>query len=112
MVLSRVIIRVTPFRAFITLLITYLLSPLPLQVGPGFAGFGFTVREARVHDLRGFQVAIRNLGNFLISLYGSYRPLHKYFSEPQDSNSGFEGLIGKGLETRGLRVLGFKGCVT
>ena len=44
MVLSRVIIRVTPFRALITLLITYLLSPLPLQVplghmhnqGPGF----------------------------------------------------------------------------
>ena len=30
---SRVIIRVTPFRALITLLITYLLSPLPLQVG-------------------------------------------------------------------------------
>ena len=36
MVISRVIIRVTPFRARITLLITYLLSPLPLQVeGPG-----------------------------------------------------------------------------
>ena len=31
-VISRVIIRVTPFRALITLLITYLLSPLPLQV--------------------------------------------------------------------------------
>ena len=30
--ISRVIIRVTPFRARITLLITYLLSPLPLQV--------------------------------------------------------------------------------
>ena len=30
--ISRVIIRVTPFRALITLLITYLLSPLPLQV--------------------------------------------------------------------------------
>ena len=29
----RVIIRVTPFRALITLLVTYLLSPLPLQVG-------------------------------------------------------------------------------
>ena len=27
-----VIIRITPFRALITLLITYLLSPLPLQV--------------------------------------------------------------------------------
>ena len=30
--MSRAIIRVTPFRALITLLITYLLSPLPLQV--------------------------------------------------------------------------------
>ena len=30
--ISRVIVRVTPFRALITLLITYLLSPLPLQV--------------------------------------------------------------------------------
>ena len=30
--ISRVIIRVTPFRALVTLLITYLLSPLPLQV--------------------------------------------------------------------------------
>ena len=33
MVISRAIIRVTPFRALITLLITYLLSPLPPQVG-------------------------------------------------------------------------------
>ena len=33
MAISRVIIRVTPFRALITLLITCLLSPLPLQVG-------------------------------------------------------------------------------
>ena len=32
MVISRVIIRVTPFRALLTLRITYLLSPLPLQV--------------------------------------------------------------------------------
>ena len=32
MVISRVIIRVTPFRALITLSITYLPSPLPLQV--------------------------------------------------------------------------------
>ena len=30
MVISRVLIRVTPFRALITLLITYLLSPRPL----------------------------------------------------------------------------------
>ena len=32
LVIGRVIIRVTPFRALTTLLITYLLSPLPLQV--------------------------------------------------------------------------------
>ena len=32
--ISRVIIGVTPFRVRITLLITYLLSPLPLQVDP------------------------------------------------------------------------------
>ena len=31
--ISRVIIGVTPFRVLITLLVTYLLSPLPLQVG-------------------------------------------------------------------------------
>ena len=31
MVISRAIVRVTPFRALLTLLITYLLSPLPLQ---------------------------------------------------------------------------------
>ena len=30
--ISRVIIAVTPFRVLMTLLITYLLSPLPLQV--------------------------------------------------------------------------------
>ena len=34
--ISRVIIRVTPFRALVTLLTTYLLSPLPLQVVEGF----------------------------------------------------------------------------
>ena len=33
MVISRVIIRVTPFRALVTLLITYLLGPLHLRVG-------------------------------------------------------------------------------
>ena len=38
MVISRVIIRVSPFRALITLLITYLLSPLPLQVQPNPQG--------------------------------------------------------------------------
>ena len=32
LVISGVITRVTPFRALITLLITYLLGPLPLQV--------------------------------------------------------------------------------
>ena len=34
LVISRVKIRVTPLRALITLLITYLLSPLPLQADP------------------------------------------------------------------------------
>ena len=50
--MSRVIIRVTPFRALITLLITYLLSPPPLQVGkifvnqlqPFFEGLGVDLR--------------------------------------------------------------------
>ena len=32
-VMSRIIIRVTPFRVLITLLITHLLSPVGLQVG-------------------------------------------------------------------------------
>ena len=41
MVISRVIIRVTSFRALITLLITYLLSPLPLQVEGFHARFSF-----------------------------------------------------------------------
>ena len=51
MVISRVIIRVTPFRARITLLITYLLSPLPLQVGFRDAAVGF--REIRITLLVG-----------------------------------------------------------
>ena len=42
LVISRVIIRVTLFRALITLLITYLLSPLPLQVG-SWKGVGLWV---------------------------------------------------------------------
>ena len=37
-VISRVIIRVAPFRVLITLLITRLLSPLSLQVGFGLSG--------------------------------------------------------------------------
>ena len=41
LVISRVISRVTPFRALLTLHITYLLSPLPLQVGFR-QGFVFT----------------------------------------------------------------------
>ena len=40
MVKSRATIRVTPFRALVTLLITYLLSPLPLQVGFRVEGLG------------------------------------------------------------------------
>ena len=41
--ISRLIIGVTPFRVLITLLITYLLSPLPLQVGLVLKVFGFRV---------------------------------------------------------------------
>ena len=37
--ISRVIIGVTPFRVLITLLISYLLSPLPLQVGAESVGW-------------------------------------------------------------------------
>ena len=33
LVISRVVIGVTPFKVLMPLLITYLLSPLPLQVG-------------------------------------------------------------------------------
>ena len=62
MVISRVIIRVTPFRARITLLITYLLSPLPLQVGFRDAAVGF--REIRINptcrDFRGSESGCRN----------------------------------------------------
>ena len=48
MVISRVIIRVTPFRARITLLITYLLSPLPLQVDEGFeANYTINIKSTR-----------------------------------------------------------------
>ena len=42
MVISRVIIRVAPFRALVTLLVTCLLSPLPLQVEVW--GFGVLLR--------------------------------------------------------------------
>ena len=49
MVIGRVIIRVTPIRALISLLITYLLSPLPLQVGFWVQdGSGFRVHKGTV----------------------------------------------------------------
>ena len=54
--ISRVIIGVTPFRVLITLLITYLLSPLPLQVvsrGLGLKSLG--VWGLGVLVLRGFR---------------------------------------------------------
>ena len=44
---SRVIIRVTPFRALITLLITYLLSPLPFQVGYLVLWLGSAILKTR-----------------------------------------------------------------
>ena len=68
MVISRVIIRVTPFRARITLLITYLLSPLPLQVGYGTTGVptvGWVELSGRTHlSLDGFvNIGFRVLGS-------------------------------------------------
>ena len=47
--ISRVIIGVSPFRVLITLLITYLLTPLPLQVGCHEGPLIFTTTVA-VHD--------------------------------------------------------------
>ena len=57
MVISRVIFRVTPFRALITLLITYLLSPLPLQVGLRVRAWGSTglLQLQAVEDLHSFE---------------------------------------------------------
>ena len=46
MVISRVIIGVTPFRALICLLITYLLSPLPLQVGGVVSNKGLDIKDS------------------------------------------------------------------
>ena len=57
MVISRVIIRVTPFRALITLLITYLLSPLPLQVGFEGEGLGFGLKGLGISG-SGFRVQL------------------------------------------------------
>ena len=53
-VISRVIIGVTPFRVLITLLITYLLSPLPLQVIPKrnyFGAYGNRVTKEKKYKL-------------------------------------------------------------
>ena len=47
-VVSRVIIRVTPFRVLITLLITHLLSPVGLQVGYSAPKFVFSVQSCGV----------------------------------------------------------------
>ena len=50
MVISRVIVRVTPFRALVTLLIiTYLLSPLPLQVASARFKLISTENQAFTH---------------------------------------------------------------
>ena len=46
LVISRVISRVTPFRALITLLITYLLSLLPLQ--EGFGTWHFSAKQGQI----------------------------------------------------------------
>ena len=47
-VISRVIIRVTPFRVLVTLLITHLLSPLGFQVGTGKKRARFRDRVCKV----------------------------------------------------------------
>ena len=44
-VISRVIIRVTPFRVLITLLITHSLSPMGLQVRAGVYGCGLRAQD-------------------------------------------------------------------
>ena len=53
MVISRVIIRVTLFRALITLLITYLLSPLSPQVTDvtRCTGVGYVIRFSEVYRI-------------------------------------------------------------
>ena len=48
-VISRVIIRVTPFGVLITLLITRLLSPLGLQVGEKFKPLGIWSLAGSLH---------------------------------------------------------------
>ena len=54
--------RVTPFRALITLLITYLLSPLPLQVGFNIEG----IKELRVWSL---ELRVTTLPRFFEEFY-------------------------------------------
>ena len=58
--MSRVLIGVTPFRVLISLLITYLLSPLPLQVRLGF----------RILGLRG--LGFQSSGCFRARVFGTF----------------------------------------
>ena len=51
LVISTDIIRVTPLRALITLLLTYLLSPLPLQVSLYFFDAHHVCSLTRTSDL-------------------------------------------------------------
>ena len=53
MVISRLKIRVTPFRALISLLITYLLSPLPLEVATNEYFIGTPLRDPLFGSSRG-----------------------------------------------------------
>ena len=60
-------IRVTPFKALITLLITFLLSPLPLQVG-------FPLKGA-LQGLYGASITGFYLGGSWVAMWG-FEPLN------------------------------------
>ena len=68
-VISRVIFGVTPFRVLITLLITYLLSPLPLEVACGCSARSRQLRNTSAGErvcalrvLRAKGLGFRSLG--------------------------------------------------
>ena len=67
MVISKDIFRVTPLRALITLLITYLPSPLPLQVHPKALG----LRPKSWEALRAFNAL--GVGGCFVELIFSLR---------------------------------------
>ena len=114
MVISRVIIRVTPFRALITLLITYLLSPLPSSIA-------FTVAEEvpeRRLEVQGFS-GFRGLGfrgsgvsGFRILDFGVWVLRLRAYTLETEAHQGLgvpvEGLTFR-VEGLGFRVEWFQG---